>query len=230
MTIDAMKKLFREYGQRAGMQNVRAILDEEIVLLLDTSIKDIVNEELKTHAVTTNTPYITNGKVGTINSLRNLYKFYTLDDTERTDNPPMCTISEIVADTADDNNPLVSDKVYLIVGASAKYKERLFPVRIIDESDLANITTDFLSKPKYYSGVAYAVSDELYFNFGDYTMSEIKVSFIGIPTINHTDISGEVLDLPAYLHNDIVRHALDLYRVSITGAIFATQNNKNNQN
>lgn len=229
MTIDAMKKLFREYGQRAGMQNVRAILDEEIVLLLDTSIKDIVNEELKTHAVTTNTPYITNGKVGTINSLRNLYKFYTLDNTELTDNPPMCTISEIVADMAG-NNPLPSDKVYLIIGATAKYKDRLFPVRIVDESDLANITTDFLSKPKYYSGVAYAVSDELYFNFGDYAMDEIKVSFIGIPTISHTDNSGEVLDLPAYLHNDIVRHALDLYRVSVTGAVFATQNNKNNQN
>jgi len=67
--------MFRQYAQQMGMQNVRAILPEQIDLLLNTSIMDIVNQTIKENIGITNDRVITdNSKIGQINALRTLYK------------------------------------------------------------------------------------------------------------------------------------------------------------
>lgn len=75
MTISEMHVMFRQYAQQMGMQNVRAILPEQIDLLLNTSIIDIVNQTIKENIGITNDRVITdNSKIGQINALRTLYK------------------------------------------------------------------------------------------------------------------------------------------------------------
>ena len=65
--------MFRQYAQQMGMQNVRAILPEQIDLLLNTSIMDIVNQTIKENIGVTNDRVITdNSKIGQINALRTL--------------------------------------------------------------------------------------------------------------------------------------------------------------
>ena len=44
MNIAEMHVWFRQYAQQMGLQNVRAILPEQIDLVINTSITDIVNQ------------------------------------------------------------------------------------------------------------------------------------------------------------------------------------------
>ena len=39
-----MHKMFRQYAQQMGMQNVRAILPEQIDLFINNSISDTINQ------------------------------------------------------------------------------------------------------------------------------------------------------------------------------------------
>lgn len=75
MTIAEMHVMFRQFAQQMGMQNVRAILPEQIDLLLNTSIGDTVNQLIRSTVGVTNDRIITdNSKILQINSLRPLYK------------------------------------------------------------------------------------------------------------------------------------------------------------
>lgn len=79
MTTPEMHIMFRQYAQQMGMQNVRAILPEQIDLLLNTSQMDIVNQIIKENIGITNDRVITdNSKVGQINALRSLYHVYEI--------------------------------------------------------------------------------------------------------------------------------------------------------
>lgn len=74
MEIPEMHVMFRQYAQQMGMQNIRAILPEQIDLLLNTSITDVVNQIIKENIGITNDRIITdNSKIGQINALRSLY-------------------------------------------------------------------------------------------------------------------------------------------------------------
>ena len=75
MTIGQMHVMFRQFAQQMGMQNIRAILPEQIDLLLNTSIGDITNQIVRSSVAVTNDRIITdNSKIQQINSLRTLYK------------------------------------------------------------------------------------------------------------------------------------------------------------
>lgn len=75
MDIAQMHVWFRQYAQQMGLQNVRAILPEQIDLLINTSISDTVNDIIRQSVAVTNdrTPN-DSSKVGQINALRTLYK------------------------------------------------------------------------------------------------------------------------------------------------------------
>lgn len=80
MNIAEMHVWFRQYGQQMGMQNVRAILPEQIDVLINTSISDIVNQLVRENVGIRNDRVITdNSKIGQINALRSLYKVKELD-------------------------------------------------------------------------------------------------------------------------------------------------------
>lgn len=79
MTIAEMHVWFRQYAQQMGMQNVRAILPEQIDNLINTSTKDTIDEVINRNVGITNDRVITdNSKLANINALRTLYKVKTL--------------------------------------------------------------------------------------------------------------------------------------------------------
>ena len=80
MTIAEMHVWFRQYAQQMGMQNVRAILPEQIDLLINSSITDTINQVITQNIGITNDRVITdNSKIGQINALRSLYKVLVVD-------------------------------------------------------------------------------------------------------------------------------------------------------
>jgi len=80
MNIAEMHVWFRQYAQQMGMQNVRAILPEQIDVLINTSISDLVNQFVRENVGVRNDRVITdNAKIGQINALRSLYKSVELD-------------------------------------------------------------------------------------------------------------------------------------------------------
>lgn len=80
MTISEMHVWFRQYAQQMGMQNVRAILPEQIDLLINTSITDILNQLIQTNIGLTNDRIVTdNSKLGQINAFRTLYNVALID-------------------------------------------------------------------------------------------------------------------------------------------------------
>lgn len=80
MNTSEMHVMFRQYAQQMGMQNVRAILPEQIDLLLNTSQMDMVNQIIKENIGITNDRVITdNSKIGQINALRSLYHVALID-------------------------------------------------------------------------------------------------------------------------------------------------------
>lgn len=85
MNIAEMHVWFRQYGQQMGMQNVRAILPEQIDVLINTSISDVVNQLVRENVGIRNDRVITdNSKIGQINALRSLYKVRELDMSSST--------------------------------------------------------------------------------------------------------------------------------------------------
>ena len=75
MDIADMHINFRQYAQQMGMQNVRAILPEQIDIVLNTSIMDTVNQLIRENIGATNDRQVTdNSKIGQINALRTLFK------------------------------------------------------------------------------------------------------------------------------------------------------------
>lgn len=74
MNIAEMHVWFRQYAQQMGMQNVRAILPEQIDVLINTSISDIINQLVRENVGIRNDRVVTdNSKIGQINALRSLY-------------------------------------------------------------------------------------------------------------------------------------------------------------
>ena len=75
MNIAEMHVYFRQYAQQMGMQNVRAILPEQIDVLLNTVISDKINKIIRENTSVTGDRVVTDGsKVSHINALAPLYK------------------------------------------------------------------------------------------------------------------------------------------------------------
>lgn len=80
MDIAKMHVWFRQYAQQMGMQNVRAILPEQIDICINTAITDTVNRIVQENVLQTNDRVVTdNSKLGSINSLNTLYKVEIID-------------------------------------------------------------------------------------------------------------------------------------------------------
>lgn len=253
MTIREMHIMFRQYAQQMGMQNVRAILPEQIDLLINNSINDVINQVITQNIGTTNDRVITdNSKLNQINALKSLYKVWkgkvALGNAKTNyiasyDLPISAFKSGGVYNNDGINSTSIS-YIY-IVDLSISYKKdsnfvsNIFPIRIIDDMYLADVVNDFILHPTFRSPVA-TVHDntiELYidkpdssnipFKFQGCDVDEIRLSYISKPSqvkfledVNGTNVD---CDLPEYLHVDIVKHAVELYRTALTGSIAVTQ-------
>ena len=187
MNIADMHIMFRQLAQQMGMQNVRAILPEQIDLLLNTAIIDVVNEIIKRNIASTNDRVITdNSKIGQINALSTLYKnaevqIFKYDGNEFTLNSGVNSIQTVMTtgfefDITCNHNPQVektaipSDYMYICdfninyytsssVG-NTKIKTDWFPVRIIDDIYVADALNDFILAPSFRSPIAHIVNRE----------------------------------------------------------------------
>ena len=272
MTIEEMHVWFRQNAQQMGLQNVRAILPEQIDLLLNTSIYDTVNQIIRQNIGITNDRIITdNSKIGQINALRTLYKVkevpivlpkgeYTLNNQIL---PFRGTNSPIYKQDGDIEGFNLNAQrypftyLYLVdfsinygkpnsdsVAIGDEFTSNLYPVRLIDDAYLADSLNDFILRPRLRSPIAviYNGKMDLYIDKsidGNGTFAEglqarnLRISYIAKPaTVKYAaDIGGENVDcdLPEYLHNDICKHAIDLYRTSMTGSLYANQQAAQNQ-
>lgn len=272
MTIEEMHVWFRQNAQQMGLQNVRAILPEQIDLLLNTSIYDTVNQIIQQNIGITNDRIITdNSKIGQINALRTLYKvaevaivlpkgvYLPQDKTlpfKGLNSPIYRYSGDIVGFNLNaDKNPFTY--LYLvdfsinygkpksdISAIGDEFTSNLYPVRLIDDAYLADSLNDFILRPRLRSPLAviYNGKMDLYIDKsvdGNGTFAEglqarnLRVSYIAKPaTVKYVaDIGGQNVDcdLPEYLHNDICKHAIDLYRISMTGSLYANQQAAQNQ-
>ena len=187
MNIADMHIMFRQLAQQMGMQNVRAILPEQIDLLLNTAIIDVVNEIIKRNIASTNDRVITdNSKIGQINALSTLYKnaevqIFKYDGHEFTLNSGVNAIQTVMTtgfefDITCNHTPQVektaipSDYMYICdfninyytsssVG-NTRIKTDWFPVRIIDDIYVADALNDFILAPSFRSPIAHIVNRE----------------------------------------------------------------------
>ena len=187
MNIADMHIMFRQLAQQMGMQNVRAILPEQIDLLLNTAIIDVVNEIIKRNIASTNDRVITdNSKIGQINALSTLYKnaevqIFKYDGHEFTLNSGVNSIQTVMTtgfefDITCNHKPQVektaipSDYMYICdfninyytsssVG-NTRIKTDWFPVRIIDDIYVADALNDFILAPSFRSPIAHIVNRE----------------------------------------------------------------------
>ena len=251
---------FRQYAQQMGMQNVRAILPEQIDILINTSITDTVNQLLREHIGVTNDRVITdNSNIGQINALRTLYKVdevtitigtnFTYDSTRRLSGLIKHTGTQQanVSDTVFGNPMFLLDISINYTNTTDNIITTWYPVRIIDDIYLSDTLNDFILKNRWRSPIATVYKNfttELYidkFKAGNDPIIEVvggkSINLVPnqlrISTIQYPakvkfveDISeGQSVDcdLPESMHEDIVKHAVDLYRVAVNGSLHATQ-------
>ena len=282
MGISEMHIMFRQYAQQMGMQNHRAILPEQIDLLINTSIMDSVNEIIKQNIGITNDRVITdNSKIGQINALRSLYRVSILDMSPANRNNVCFGFSEADRYTGRMSTSLdivkqdIPSYMFLVdfslnykkpigsgyTGSSTTYTPPLFPadalvtnffpVRIIDDSFLADTLNDFVLKPRLRSPIIVTYNNgtknvfDLYIDkfvknntTNQYCLSDgllpyqLRMSYIAKPaTVMYKEDVGGInvdCDLPEYMHVDIVKHAVDLYRIAISGSMMAAQAQEQN--
>lgn len=188
MNIADMHIMFRQLAQQMGMQNVRAILPEQIDLLLNTAITDVINEIIKKNVAGTNDRVITdNSKIGQINALSTLYKEAEIqilkynDNGEFVPNSGVKLVQTVMTiafefDITCSHEPQIektaipSDYMYICdfninyytskSDGNTKLKTDWFPVRIIDDIYIADALNDFILAPSFRSPIAYLVNGE----------------------------------------------------------------------
>jgi hypothetical protein len=129
MNIAEMHVWFRQYAQQMGMQNVRAILPEQIDVFINTAISDLVNQLVRENVGVRNDRVITdNVKIGQINALRSLYKVQEFDLATATpfmeflaENMLIGKMSNKTAGGSDVSTTVAPDYLY-IVDFSINYK------------------------------------------------------------------------------------------------------------
>ena len=256
MDIQEMHVMFRQYAQQMGMQNVRAILPEQIDLLINNSINDTINQIVTQNIGITNDRVITdNSKLNQVNALKSLYKVWNgtvaFGDSKTSYiisyELPLLGFKSAGTYLNDNVKETAIQYIYIVdlsldyIDTRNQFTTNIFPIRIIDDMYLADVVNDFILHPTLRSPVA-TIHDnniELYIDKADAGGSKsnhtfkglkpnkLRLSYIAKPAVVKflDDVGGTSVDcdLPEYLHVDIVKHAVELYRTAVTGSIAVTQ-------
>ena len=177
MDISEMHQMFRQYTQQMGMQNVRAILPEQIDLFINNSISDTINQVITQNIGITNDRVISDAsKLNQVNALKSLYKVWkgsiadvTIKGKEKTSyiisfQLPLNNFKTTGTYTDDGNSSTAISFLYM-VDLSINYKKsdfvtNVFPVRIVDDQFVADVINDFVLAPTMKSPVA-SIHDNL---------------------------------------------------------------------
>lgn len=208
MDIPEMHRMFRQYAQQMGMQNTRAILPEQIDLLINNSISDTINQVITQNIGITNDRVISDAsKLNQVNALKSLYKVWkgsiadvTIKGNEKTSyiisfQLPLNNFKTTGSYTDDKNSSTAISFLY-VVDLSINYKKsdfvtNVFPVRIVDDQFVADVVNDFVLAPTMRSPVA-SIHDnlvELYIDKADATPKDSQpFTFKGV-SINELRLS-----------------------------------------
>lgn len=177
MDISEMHQMFRQYAQQMGMQNVRAIMPEQIDLLINNSISDTINQVITQNIGVTNDRVISDAsKLNQVNALKSLYKVWkgsiadvTIKGKEKTSyiisfQLPLNNFKTTGSYIDDGNSSTAISSLYM-VDLSINYKKsdfvtNVFPVRIVDDQFVADVVNDFVLAPTMRSPVA-SIHDNL---------------------------------------------------------------------
>ena len=208
MDIQEMHQMFRQYAQQMGMQNVRAILPEQIDLLINNSISDTINQVITQNIGVTNDRVISDAsKLNQVNALKSLYKVWkgsianaTVKGKEKTSyiisfQLPLNNFKTTGSYT-DDNVSSTAISFLYVVDLSINYKKtdfvtNIFPVRIVDDQFVADVVNDFVLAPKMRSPVA-SIHDnliELYIDKADNKPNEREAFTFNGVSINELRLS-----------------------------------------
>lgn len=215
MNVVEMHLYFRELAQQAGMQTVRAILPEDIDINLNIAIRDTVKRIVKenTKAIDGNTKVARdNSKISQLNSLRSLYRQQDLTGSGNGSqtNPYKVNI--------DANN------VLLFTGFKTIDDGHLYDARIIEIEELGMTLNDFCNRAEYDAPICTVIGQYPSIEVDFYTgpvqgraPQSIRCYYIAEPaTVCHPDVGNQVdCDLIDYLHEDVVKLAVDYYLKAI---------------
>ena len=270
MTIADMHINFRQYAQQMGMQNVRAILPEQIDILINQSIMDTVNQLIRENIGITNDRVVTdNSKIGQINAFRTLYDIREVDILDKNTNftyNPANRLQGLIKHTNHSNqDDVVFGRYMFLVDLSINYIATTsagatvitnwYPIRIIDAAYLADTLNDFVLKNRFRSPIACIYKNdtiELYIDKFEansnnpqikitsglktvtLTPNKLRINLVKYPAIvrfveDISEGSSVDCDLPESMHGDIVKHAVDLYRIAVNGSLHANQQAEQNQ-
>ena len=208
MDIQEMHQMFRQYAQQMGMQNVRAILPEQIDLLINNSISDTINQVITQNIGVTNDRVISDAsKLNQVNALKSLYRVWKgsiADATVKGKEKTSYIISfqlplnnfKITGSYTDDNVSSTAISFLYVVDLSINYKKtdfvtNIFPVRIVDDQFVADVVNDFVLAPKMRSPVA-SIHDnliELYIDKADNKPNEREAFTFNGVSINELRLS-----------------------------------------
>lgn len=208
MNVQEMHQMFRQYAQQTGMQNVRAILPEQIDLLINNSISDTINQVITQNIGVTNDRVISDAsKLNQVNALKSLYKVWKgsiADATVKGNEKTSYIISfqlplnnfKTAGSYINDNVSSTAISFLYVVDLSINYKKtdfitNIFPVRIVDDQFVADVVNDFVLAPKMRSPVA-SVHDnliELYIDKADNKPDEREAFTFNGVSINELRLS-----------------------------------------
>ena len=210
MDIQEMHQYFRVYGQQVGMQNIRAILPEEIDAFLNVAINEKIREVLITNTISAENAVNINAEIGNLNFFRTLVLIekLTLEKVNITDEK-FKYIGNI-----DFTN------IMFVMSIDISYdNSKIYNCRIIDINSINNILNDFCNSPsKEYPVCAIAnnIQNQTVVNIYpeniDIQRAAIKV--IKNPNIVSYDANISC-DLPDYIHYEIVQLAVQKYFNSV---------------
>lgn len=230
MTIQEMHIYFRQYAQQMGMQNVRAIIPEQIDILLNTSISDIVNQLVRDNSGLIKDKATADlSKISQPNALNSLYRIKEINIKEN-------ELGEFPNSIKAKISSIAEDYLY-ITDIAIDYKTktgdttRYFPVRIIDAANFAETLNDPILKPKINKPIAVINNDDLEIIINNLVLinnrfldsinpnfNNLRISYIKKPAIVIYDKEKDNsvnCDLSESLHIDIIKHAVELYKTAI---------------
>ena len=234
MDISEMHQMFRQYTQQMGMQNVRAILPEQIDLIINNSISDTINQVITQNIGITNDRVISDAsKLNQVNALKSLYKVWkgsiadvTIKGKEKTSciisfQLPLNNFKTTGSYTDDGNSSTAISFLYMVDFVLAPTMRS--PVASIHDNLVELYIDKADAKPE----------DRQPFTFKGVSINELRLSYIAKPAVvrfaEDDDGTSVNCDLPEYMHVDIVKHAVELYQLAKSGSLAAAQQAQQNQ-
>lgn len=210
---------FRQYAQQMGMQNTRAILPEQIDLLINTSIQDTINQIIKENINVTNDRIITdNSKIGQINALRSLYTVKLIDLSPKNNESKYFLFNKkdkFTGRISNDNSLTTQDPLndfLYIVDAAINYKKtnsNIGYTGLVNNEPYfrGKIISPVSASKKYFHDPGYEIKNNTY----------VDTSWISIGTKSYSVYDPETNDLYSDMIFDVDLSDVDNIKLKVHG-------------